>query len=128
MSMDTKHHSYLQQYVRLTGLGSKPFDTFIENIHHIQMKFERQFADGALERWSASDFMETFSSIEIANRYFTPAYLTPTLKDNSITPSPMVDPQGSILTVVKQGKMLYLPDNLVLYFKKSMNKEGGGYM
>ena len=125
MNPDRKRHPFQQQHIRLTGLGSKDFDNFIENIHHIQMKFERQFPDGAIDKWSESMAFDTYLSIDIANRYFTPVHLAPNAKNASVNPTVELDPRGVMATILQQGQMLYLPDNIVLYFEKEVDRKNG---
>ena len=122
MNPDGKRHPFQQQHIRLTGLGSKEFNNFIENIHHIQMKFERQFPDGAIDKWSEFD---TYLGIDIANRYFTPIRLAPNAKHTSVNPIVDIDPRGVMATILQEGQMLYLPDNVVLYFEKEVDRKNG---
>jgi hypothetical protein len=82
--------------------------------------FERKFSEESLERWSKSTTIEGFSCIDIANRLFTPAHLSPSLLEKRISPSNVIDPSGAIAATSEEGKLLYLPDNQVLYFKKTV--------
>ena len=109
--------------VCITGLGSKSFQSFIETLHHVQLKFEWEFSDRALEKWSPSIFLDIYPFIDIANWLFTPAYLVPS-KNDSIQPPTNIDPKGLMALALAKSKMLYLPDNVVLYFKKLQTEDG----
>lgn len=83
----------------------------------MQMKFARQFKDGALEDWKPSVLREEYLSIDTANRYFTP------VADASSTATQLtfgsdVDPDNCLNDVLKERQLVYLKDNEVLYYEK----------
>ena len=68
---------------------------------------------------------DTYLGIDIANWYFTPICLAPNAKYTSVNPTVDIDPQGVMATILQQGQMLYLPDNVVLYFEKEVDRKNG---
>ena len=65
------------------------------------------------------------ASVDLVNRLFTPAHLSPSLLEKCITPSSDIDPSGIISAISEEGTLLYLEDNNVLYFKKRVIEATG---
>lgn len=89
------------------------------------MVFGRNFSENGLERWSKSVSFEGHPSVDITNRVFTPAHISPSLLEKRVSPPADIDPSGILATISEEGKLLYLPDNGVLYFAKRVNQETG---
>jgi hypothetical protein len=105
---------YLRQAVTLTGLGVSGYELVLDGITAIHALFSRQFKEGALDAWQTDNFGE-YTTITIANRYFTPRTQCP-----CITPVPFhatVDPQGYLANLTGD-KLVHVQDNEVLYYKQ----------
>lgn len=112
----------MRQSISLSGLGSKSFDSAIENIQDIHHIFGRTFAAGCLEPWIPNDF-EGSQTIDAANRYFTPRLQA--TQDQIIPFSRLVDP-NSILTAAmgRDGTFTHTIDNEVDYYELVIDNEG----
>ena len=113
-----KQNWHLCLHICLSGLGTPEFDRAIQNISLLQVLFECKFPENDLERWSKSVMVEGYTSVDLVNCLFTPAYLSPSLLEKHITPSSDIDPSGIISAISEEGELLYLEDNNMLYFKK----------
>ncbi|KAF8240411.1 hypothetical protein L208DRAFT_1156497, partial [Tricholoma matsutake] len=124
--LSAQRYRFLQQRIVLTGLGSPTFTRAFEVAVEIYGYFDRQFSEGILESWMASQDSELdpMPCFDISNRYLTPTKET---KDPDIPFEKGVDPWG-ILRGMASGNgtctYVHTEDNQVQYFTTSREASG----
>ncbi|PBK83795.1 hypothetical protein ARMGADRAFT_944439 [Armillaria gallica] len=106
------NYGFLQQNVRLTGLGCQPFKETADTILEAQLVFKRQFLEGIFQKWTP-DNTDNNISINISNRY---------LKKASFEKG--VDPKGILAAACTKKNLIHTEDNKVQFFTSSIDEEG----
>ncbi|KAF8236765.1 hypothetical protein L208DRAFT_1250718 [Tricholoma matsutake] len=119
-------YKYLHQSITLTGLGSPTFSSALSAVKTIYDCFDRQFEEHTLDPWTESEVADGIpESIDLSNRYFTPATEAGGMKDTPFLPG--IDPKG-ILQSMGQGdrtlSFVHTKDNQVHYFSTCRLNEG----
>ena len=66
--------TYMRQSVMLTGLSSSKFNNAMASTCAIEDMFQQVIPTGTMDDWAPSSF-QGYTTIDISNRYFTPAHL-----------------------------------------------------
>jgi hypothetical protein len=109
----------LRQGLSITGLGSLTFDEAVESAYGLYHRFERQFTEGSLEKWTKSTY-QGHSALDISNRYLTPKRDAPAAEHIPFPTS--VDPQG-ILEEMAKSDYVHSEDNEVYYYSYNIDED-----
>lgn len=109
----TKHPAAAKQAIKLTGLGTEPFNEATEALLALTQAISRQLPPGALLP-STPDIEQGFIVLEFSNRYFTAAQ--DILEPDATQIPQCVDPFGILRSCELAGS--YTQDNHVLYFER----------
>jgi hypothetical protein len=104
----------------LTGLSSPRFNDALQSMSAIEDIFGQQAVKGNMEAWVPSTF-QGHPSIDVGNRYFTPAQHA--LHDRQISFSPAVDPDY-ILSEAMGDEFVHTEDNRVEYYEARKDAKG----
>jgi hypothetical protein len=102
----------LRQGLTITGAGSATFAEAIKSAQEVYAQFDRQFANGKLEKWSGAKYAGYYA-IDLSNRYFTPKRDAPDMEHIPFTKS--VDPRG-ILEEMAKSNYIHGEENIVKYY------------
>ena len=108
---------YLRQGISLTGLGTPTFANALDAAQEIYKQFDRQFEEGILDHWACSSANDMFPSIDVSNRYLTPAREAGGIEETPFLKG--VDPKGILQNMANgDGTVSYVhtEDNQVQYF------------
>lgn len=119
--MNSTKYKYLKQSIKLTGFGTATFSEAMASAVEIFGYFDRQFKEGALEMWSASNENGYADYLVASNRYMTPRKSAGTGK--GIPFGVHVDPKD-ILKSMTEDDHVHTEDNQVLYYRRKTD-EGG---
>lgn len=103
----------MRQSATITGLGTKLFDSGVDNIAKAYMWFINHFPEDAVEHWQPSA-LYPHSAIDVSSRYFTEKKVAP--HEVNIPFGPMVNPNG-ILARLQGGEYIHGQDNYVEYLE-----------
>ncbi|SJL02282.1 uncharacterized protein ARMOST_05608 [Armillaria ostoyae] len=122
LQLIVKRHNYifLQQHVRLTGLGCEAFKDAAYNILEAQLMFERHFPEGAFEKWTA-DNTDSCVGNDISNRYLETRKAYP---QEEAMFEKGVDPKGILAAACTRRNLIHTEDNKVRFFTSSVDNEG----
>jgi hypothetical protein len=102
-------------------MGTPLFDTCMENMAQGYALLARNVPSTCLAPNTVRDTFDGSSSLNLANRYFTPKRDAPSAKP--IPFSHEVDPQG-ILTAVGGETYIHTEENVVNYYKRTTDADG----
>ncbi|KAK0442061.1 hypothetical protein EV421DRAFT_1904239 [Armillaria borealis] len=114
------NYGFLQQNIRLTGLGCQPFKDTADTILEAQLVFERQFLEGIFQKWTP-DNLDDNISINISNRYLESRRSHP--QEEALFEKG-VDPKGILAAACTKKNLIHIKDNKVRFFTSSIDKEG----
>lgn len=97
----------------ITGLGSKSFDSGMDNIVKAYMRFINHFPEDKVEHWQPST-LYPYAAIDVSSRYFTERKVAP--QEENIPFGPMVDPNG-VLAGLQGSEYIHGQDNYVEYME-----------
>ncbi|RDB31017.1 hypothetical protein Hypma_000107 [Hypsizygus marmoreus] len=120
--MNATKYKYLRQSVTVSGLETPTFAAALASTVEIFGYFDRQFCEGKLQSWSASDDLgDRRDLLEASNRYMTPRR---DAKDGESIPfGEQVDPKN-ILKSMAGDDHVHTEDNEVLYFLRHTAVDG----
>ena len=111
----------MRQSVMLSGLSSPRFNDAMASTRAIEDMFRQVIPTGTMDDWALSSF-QGYTTIDISNRYFTPAHLA-SQDDEQVPFSTSVDPDR-ILSVATGKEFIQTEDNEVEYYEAQRNAKG----
>jgi hypothetical protein len=111
----------LRQGVSLTGLGTPLFDAAVNGVADIFSAFARCIAIDKLAPCNLLDTYDTYTSIDLCNRYFTPRKDAPT--EEHVAFNSDIDPKG-FLTLAAGNKYIHAEQNIVKYYNYTSKHVG----
>jgi hypothetical protein len=115
-----ERYKFLRQGVTITGLGTPTFEKAVEVAQEVYEVLKREFPEGQLEGWTASNFRGHYA-LGISNRYFTPIK---DAKDMAHIPfDSVVDPRGILESMAKAG-YIHSEENIVQYYTREIDEQG----
>ena len=111
---------FLQQHIRLMGLGCEGFKDATDNILEAQLVFERQFPEGAFKKW-IPDNMDGHIGVNISNRYLEMSKAYP---QEQVSFEKGVDLKGILDTACTRRNFLHTEDTKVRFFSSSIDENG----
>ncbi|SJL18018.1 uncharacterized protein ARMOST_21589 [Armillaria ostoyae] len=114
------NYMFLQQHIRITGLGCEGFNDAADNILEAQLVFERKFPEGTFERWTP-DNMDGCIGIDISNRYLETSKAYP---QEQASFEKGVDLKGILAAACMRRDLLHTEDNKVRFFSSSIDEDG----
>jgi hypothetical protein len=112
LSIAPARYKFLRQGLSITGAGSATFAEAIKSAQEVYAQFDRQFANGKLEKWSTAKYAG-YHAIDLSNRYFTPKRDAPDMEHVLFTK--LVDP-CSILEDMAKSNYVHGEENVVQYY------------
>ncbi|PBK65049.1 hypothetical protein ARMSODRAFT_892353 [Armillaria solidipes] len=114
------NYMFLQQHIRMTGLGCKGFNDAADNILEAQLVFKRKFPEGTFERWTP-DNTDGCIGIDISNHYLETSKAYP---QEQASFEKGVDPKGILAAACARRDLLHTEDNKVRFFSSSIDEDG----
>ncbi|SJK96888.1 uncharacterized protein ARMOST_00136 [Armillaria ostoyae] len=114
------NYGFLQQNVRLTGLGCQAFKDTADTILEAQLVFERQFPKGMFQEWTP-DNTDDNMSVNISNCYLKSCTIHPQ-EEASLEKG--VDPKSILAAACTKRNLIHMEDNKVRFFTSSIDDEG----
>ncbi|KAK0432193.1 hypothetical protein EV421DRAFT_2001447 [Armillaria borealis] len=111
------NYGFLQQNVRLTGLGCQAFKDIADTVLEVQLVFERQFPKGMFQEWTP-DNTDDNMSIDISNCYLKSCRTHP---QEEASFEKGVDSKSILAAACTKRNLIHTEDNKVRFFTSSID-------